>query len=68
MLLASRRVAFLHFLLAAMQAAWIAPFLSLAWPQASGTSGLAPWEAYTIALGGLLAWMLALELLSRALE
>ena len=68
MLLASRRVAFLHLLLAAMQAAWIAPFLSLAWPRASASLGLAPWQAWLIALGGLLAWMLVLELLSRAFE
>lgn len=63
MLLANRRVAFLHLLLAAMQAAWIAPFLALVW-----TPALSPWEAYAIALGGLLAWMVVLELLSRAAE
>ncbi len=63
MLLANRRVAFLHLLLAAMQAAWIAPFLSLTW-----TAAPSPWGAYAIALGGLLAWMLAIELLSRAAE
>ncbi len=68
MLLASRRVAFLQLLLAAMQAAWIAPFLSLAWPWTPASLRLPPWEAWLIALGGLLAWMLVLELLSRAFE
>lgn len=63
MLLANRRVAFLHLLLAAMQAAWIAPFLALTWNAAPS-----PWGAYAITLGGLLTWMLVFELLSRAVE
>ena len=51
-----------------MQAAWIAPFLSLAWLRAPAEPGLSPWEAWAIVFGGLLAWMLVLELLSRAFE
>jgi hypothetical protein len=63
MLLANRRIALLHFLLAAVQAAWISAFFVLAWP-----FPLALWQGYIVVLVGLLAWMLALELLSRASE
>jgi hypothetical protein len=61
MLLSNRRIALLHFLLAAMQAAWIAVFFVLAWPLP-----LTVWQGYLVVLAGLLAWMLALELLGRA--
>lgn len=60
MLLSNRRLALLHFLLAAMQAAWISTFFMLAWP---GPLTVAP--AYVAVFVGLVAWMLALELLSR---
>ncbi len=63
MLLGNRRLALLHFLLAAMQAAWIAAFFLLAWAERLGTG-----PAYAAALVGLVGWMLALELLSRGVN
>ena len=63
MLLSNRRIALQHLLIAAMQAAWISAFLVLAWPRE-----LTVGTAYAAALLGLVAWMLALELLSRAAE
>ncbi len=63
MLLSNRRIALLHLLLAGMQAAWIAAFFILAWPARIGVG-----PALGVALGGLLAWMLALELLSRVTQ
>lgn len=63
MLLSNRRIALLHVLLAAMQAAWITAFFLLAWPRP-----LPVGVAYMLVFGGLVAWMLALELLSRVAQ
>jgi hypothetical protein len=63
MLLSGRRIALLHLLLAAMQAAWMAPLFALLWPR-----GLGLWNAYLLMLGGLLAWMAFLEILSRYVD
>lgn len=63
MLLSSRRTALLHLLLAGMQAAWITAFLLVVWPR-----DLPVGLAYGIVVAWLLLWMLALELLSRAVE
>lgn len=60
MLLSNRRIALLHLLLATMQATWIAAFFLLAWPRA-----LPVQAGFGIVAGGLLGWMLTLELLSR---
>jgi hypothetical protein len=63
LLLTNRRIALLHLLLAGMTAAWLTPFLTLVWP-----AGLSPWAGFAALLGGLLAWMLFMELLSRRFE
>jgi hypothetical protein len=60
MLLADRRMRLIYLCLAGMEAAWITPFWLLIYRPAR-----APWLAYGTILAGLLAWTLALELLSR---
>lgn len=61
MLLSNRRIALLHLLLAGIQATWISALFLFLWPRA-----LPVGTGYGIVVAGLLAWMLALELLSRA--
>ncbi len=61
MLLTNRRIALLYLCLAGMEAAWITPFWLIIY-----TPAPPPWAAYGCLLAGLLAWMLILELLSRA--
>ena len=60
MLLADRRVAVIHLCLAAMEAAWFTPvWLLIYWWNGPR------WTAYGVILAVLLAWTVALELLSR---
>lgn len=63
MLLSNRRVAILHVFIATMQAAWLAALFVLLWPREVGL-----WAAYALMAGGLLGWMVFLELLSRRYE
>jgi hypothetical protein len=63
MLLANRRIALLHLLLAGMQSAWLAALLVLLWP-----GDLPLGRAYLIVVAALLGWMAYLELLSRFVE
>lgn len=63
MLLSNRRVAILHVFIATMQAAWLAALFVLLWPREVGV-----WTAYALMVGGLLGWMVFLELLSRRYE
>lgn len=61
MLLSNRRLALIYLCLAGMEAAWATPlWLLLYRPE------LSPWAAFAALLAALLAWMLVLELLSRA--
>lgn len=61
MLLSSRRIALIYLSLAGMEATWATPFWLLLYrPE------LSPWAAFAALLAALLAWMLVLELLSRA--
>lgn len=60
MLLADRRTRLIYLCLAGMEAAWTTPFWLLIYRPASS-----PWLVYAVILAGLLAWTLALELLSR---
>lgn len=60
MLLSNRRIALLHVFIAAMQAAWLAALFVLLWPR-----DISLWSAYLLMAGGLLGWMVYLELLSR---
>ena len=62
MLLANRRLALIYFCLAAMEVAWFTPYLLLFfW----GPTGLSTWGTYAALLAALLAWMAALDFLSR---
>ncbi len=62
MLLADRRLALIHFCLAALEVAWFTPYLLLfVW----GAPGLSMWGVYAALLAALLAWMAALDFLSR---
>lgn len=61
MLLTNRRTALLYLCLAGMEAAWLLPPWLLVYRAAPGV-----WASYAILLAALLAWMLALELASRA--
>ena len=60
MLLGNRRSGLLHLCLAGMEVAWITPFWLVVYPAAPS-----PWAVFGCLLAGLLAWMLALELLSQ---
>lgn len=60
MLLTNRRVALIYLCLAGMEATWLLPLWLLAYRGAPGA-----WASFALLLGGLLAWLLALELLSR---
>ena len=61
MLLTNRRIALIYGCLTGMEAAWATPFWLLIFrPEVS------PWGAFAALLAALLAWMLVLELLSRA--
>lgn len=61
MLLSNRRIALIHLCIACMEATWLTPFWLAIYRPAPR-----PWAAFAILLAGLLAWMLVLELLSRA--
>ncbi len=61
MLLANRRIALIYGCLAGMEAAWATPFWLLIFQPA-----MSPGGAFAALLAALLAWMLVLELLSRA--
>jgi hypothetical protein len=62
MLLANRRLALIYFCLAAMEVAWFTPYLLLFY---WGAPGLSTWGVYAALLAVLLAWMVALDFLSR---
>src|SRR5512133_1271780 len=62
MLLANRRLALIYFCLAAMEVAWLTPYLLLFY---WGVPGLSAWGLYAALLAALLAWMFALDFLSR---
>jgi hypothetical protein len=62
MLLANRRLALIYFCLAAMEVAWFTPYLLLFY---WGAPGLSTWGVYAALLAALLAWMVALDFLSR---